>query len=153
MQEPPNIDALDREMIAILQEEGRLSLTDLASRIGLNTSTVHRRVRDLEHNGVIVGYRAVVDPASLGLTFETLISFTLRQVDRATVLEFETALAAVPEVLEADRLSGDPDYLARVRTADLATFLTLQEEVLTTMPGVLRVSTTLVMKHIVDGRL
>lgn len=83
------MDALDRQIIAELQLDGRQSLTELAGRVGLTVSPAHRRVRDLESARVITGYRAMVDPRSLGLGFEALVFVTMKQEDRATLLGFE----------------------------------------------------------------
>lgn len=146
------MDRLDRKILAELQADGRQSLTDLASRVGLTVSPAHRRVRDLVKSGAIVGYRAIVDPKALGLGFEALVFVTMRQEDRATLLAFEEAVAAIPNVLLAQRLFGDPDYLLRVRTTDLDAYAKLEDDVLSTLPGVQRLNSTLVMKNIVIDR-
>jgi DNA-binding Lrp family transcriptional regulator len=146
------MDRLDRKILAELQVHGRLSLTDLASRVGLTVAPTHRRVRDLEQSGAIVGYRAIVDPKALGLGFEALVFVTMKQEDRATLLGFEESAAAVPNVLQAQRLFGDPDYLLRVRTTDLDAYTRLQDDVLATLPGVQRLTSTLVMKNVVTDR-
>jgi DNA-binding Lrp family transcriptional regulator len=146
------MDAVDRKILAELQRDGRLSLTDLAARVRLSLSPTHRRVRDLEHSGAIRGYRAIVDPAALGLTFEALVFVTMRQEDRDTLLAFEAAVAGIPNVLLAQRLFGDPDYLLRIVTADLDAYAQLEDDTLATLPGVQRLNSTLVMKRIVDGR-
>jgi DNA-binding Lrp family transcriptional regulator len=146
------VDELDRKIIAELQLDGRQSLTDLAARVGLTVSPAHRRVRDLESAGVITGYRAMVDPRSLGLGFEALVFVTMKQEDRATLLGFEEALAQIPNVVQAQRLFGDPDYLLRVCTADLDAYARLEDDVLAAMPGVQRLTSTLVMKNVVIDR-
>ena len=146
------IDRLDRKILAELQSEGRLSVTDLASRVGLTLSPTHRRVRDLETSGAIVGYRAIVDPAALGLYFEALVFITMKQEDRETLLAFEKAVADIPNVLLAQRLFGDPDYILRVRTADLDTYAQFQDNELARLPGVQRFQSTLVMKNLVVDR-
>ncbi|MGW9433833.1 Lrp/AsnC family transcriptional regulator, partial [Streptomyces decoyicus] len=79
-----------------------------------------RRLRDLEREGAIRGYHAVVDPAAVGLNFEALVFATLRGEDRDTVTTFEEAVTAIPHVIQAQRLFGEPDYLLRVATTDLA---------------------------------
>ncbi|GAA2033954.1 Lrp/AsnC family transcriptional regulator [Nocardiopsis rhodophaea] len=135
-----------------MQSHGRLSVTDLADRIGLSVSPTHRRLRELEQSGTIRGYRAVVDPEAVGLTFEALVFVTMKQEDRDTLLGFEEALNAVPNVLQAQRLFGDPDYLVRVRTKDLSSYVELEDHVLATLPGVQRLNSTLVMKHVVTDR-
>ncbi|KJK38075.1 AsnC family transcriptional regulator [Streptomyces variegatus] len=146
------MDALDRKILTELQLDGRLTVTELAARVKLSVSPCHRRLRDLEREGAIRGYRAVVDPAAVGLNFEALVFATLRWEDADTVSAFEEAVAAVPHVLQAQRLFGDPDYLLRVATTDLAAFQRLYDQQLARLPGVQRLNSTLVMKHIVDER-
>lgn len=146
------MDAIDRKMLALLQENGRITVTDLAAQVGLSVSPCHRRLRELEADGTILGYRAIVDAGALGLTFQALVFVTMRQEDRETLLGFEAALAGIPEVLQAQRLFGDPDYLLRIVTADLAAYQRLEDDVLSALPGVQRLNSTLVMKHVVDDR-
>lgn len=146
------MDAMDRQILAELQSDGRLTITDLATRIGLSVSPTHRRLRDLEASGAIRGYRAVVDPDAVGLSFEALVFVTMHQEDRETLLGFEEALAAIPNVLQAQRLFGDPDYLVRVRTHDLAAYAELEDNTLSALPGVQRLNSTLVMKQVVPDR-
>jgi DNA-binding Lrp family transcriptional regulator len=146
------MDAIDRRILAELQEDGRLTLTELASRVSLSVSPCHRRLRELERSGAITGYRAVVDPAVLGLTFEALVFVTMQQEDRATLQAFEAGLAAIPHVLSAERLFGDPDYLLRIVTTDLDAYHSLQDEQLGVLPGVQRMTSTLVMKRVVANR-
>jgi DNA-binding Lrp family transcriptional regulator len=146
------VDGLDRKILAELQKDGRATITELAQRIRLSVSPCHRRVRELERSGTIRGYRAIVDPAALGLTFQALVFVTMRQEDRATLLGFEAAVSRIPNVVQAHRLFGDPDYLLRVVTADLAAYQRLEDDELSTLPGVQRLNSTLVMKHVVDER-
>ncbi|MFJ2813743.1 MULTISPECIES: Lrp/AsnC family transcriptional regulator [unclassified Streptomyces] len=146
------MDDLDRTILAELQRDGRLTVTDLAARVGLSVSPCHRRLRDLERTGAIRGYRAVVDPAALGLDFEALVFATLRWENGATVAAFEQAVADLPHVLQAQRLFGEPDYLLRVVAADLTAFQRLYDDHLTTLPGVQRLTSTIVMKHAVPNR-
>lgn len=146
------MDAMDRKILAELQQDGRLTVTELAARVQLSVSPCHRRVRDLERTGAIRGYHAVVDPAAVGLDFEALVFATLRWEDRDTVAAFEQAVVAIPQVLQAQRLFGEPDYLLRVVAADLAAFQQLYDRQLTILPGVQRLTSTLVMKHVVNDR-
>jgi DNA-binding Lrp family transcriptional regulator len=106
-----SMDRVDRKILSVLQEDGRLTITELAARVGLSVSPCHRRLRELERNGTIRGYRAVVNADALGLTFQALVFVTMRQEDRDTLLGFEEAVAGVPEVVQAQRLFGDPDTL------------------------------------------
>ena len=146
------MDRIDRQILAKLQENGRLTITELAGKVGLSLSPCHRRVRELERSGVITGYRAVVDRESVGLAFEALVFVTMRQEDRDTLLGFEDAVSRIPHVVQAERLFGDPDYLLRVVTADLNAYANLEDDTLAALPGVQRLTSTLVMKRVVNDR-
>ncbi|WP_306319843.1 MULTISPECIES: Lrp/AsnC family transcriptional regulator [unclassified Streptomyces] len=146
------MDAMDRKILTELQLDGRLTITELAARVQLSVSPCHRRLRDLERAGAIRGYRAVVDPSAVGLDFEALVFVTLGWEDRDTVASFEEAVAALPHVLQAQRLFGDPDYLLRVAAADLTAFQRLYDEQIARLPGVQRLNSTLVMKNVVADR-
>jgi len=144
------MDALDRQILAILQAEGRITLTELAERVRLSVSRCQRRVRELEANGTIRGYTALVDAGALGYAFEVLVFVTLGRPD--VVDDFDRALADVPHVIEAQRLFGEPDYLIRVVSADLPSYQQLYETVLVRLPGVASLKSTIVMKHAVQHR-
>ena len=146
------MDAIDRKILAEIQMDGRLSITDLAAKVGLSLSPCHRRLRELERTRVVTGYRASIDPEAVGLSFEALVFVTMRQEDRDTLLGFEQALARIPNVVLAQRLFGNPDYLLRVVTADLNAYATLEDESLASLPGVQRLDSTLVMKRVVEDR-
>ncbi|MER6984190.1 Lrp/AsnC family transcriptional regulator [Streptomyces carpinensis] len=146
------MDALDRKILTELQLDGRLTVTELAARVQLSVSPCHRRLRDLEREGAIRGYRAVVDPAAVGLNFEAVVFATLRWEDAGTVTAFEEAVSAIPHVIQAQRLFGDPDYLLRVATTDLAAYQQLYDQQLAKLPGVQRLTSTLVMKNVVQDR-
>ncbi|MEU1807085.1 Lrp/AsnC family transcriptional regulator [Streptomyces sp. NPDC019937] len=98
-----------------------------------------------ERSGAISGYRAHLDPHALGLTFDALVFITMRDASGETV-------ADIPSVLQAQRLFGDPDYLLRVVTRDPPAFQRLYDERLAMLPGVQRLSSTLVMKAVVEDR-
>ncbi len=147
-----HMDDIDRRILAELQADGRLTVTELADRVQLTPAPCHRRLRELERTGVIIGYRAVLNPAAVGLGFEAIVSVTLDRGDAGTVAAFEAALAAVPQIRHAERLFGDPDYLLRVVATDLNDYAALRDHKLATLPGVQRITSTIVMKRIVDNR-
>ncbi len=146
------MDDIDRKILAQLQVEGRLTVTELAERVRLSVSRCHRRLRSLEEAGVITGYHARLDPTALGLHFSAIVFVTLREGDTRAVAAIEEAIFAVPEVVVAQRLFGDPDYLLHVVCADLPSFQRLYDDKLSALPGVQRLTSTLVMKNVVDGR-
>jgi DNA-binding Lrp family transcriptional regulator len=146
------MDAIDRKILAELQTDGRLSVTELGERVGLSLSPCHRRVRALEQAGVISGYRAEIDVTSVGLNFSAIVFVTLKEANSKSVQSFESSLHGVPEIISAERLFGDPDYMLHVVTRDLGAFQTLYDRSLSALPGVLRLTSTLVMKSIFANR-
>ena len=146
------MDAIDRKIIAELQADGRLTVTELAQRVALSVAPCHRRLRELERSGAIRGYRAIIDPAAVGLEFEVLVQVTMDREDASTIADFEDGLAAIPEIRHAERLFGDPDYLLRVATTDLTAYQELRDSKLAALPGVQRLTSTIVMKRVVDDR-
>lgn len=146
------MDRTDCNILAELQRDGRLSLTDLAERVGISLSSCQRRVKALEQDGVISGYRAYLDPARFGLNFSAIVFVTLREGDRQAVNAFEEAVKEIPQIIQAQRLFGDPDYLLYVITRDLPAFQVLYDEKLSALAGVQRLTSTLIMKTVVKDR-
>ncbi|WP_423205531.1 Lrp/AsnC family transcriptional regulator [Pseudomonas kribbensis] len=146
------MDRIDQKILAELQADGRLSITELADRVGLSLSPCHRRVRALEESGVIIGYRAQLAPGALGLNFSAMVFVTLREGNRQAVEAFEDAVTQIPQIVEAQRLFGEPDYLLHVVARDLPAFQLLYDERLSTLPNVQRLTSTLVMKRVIQDR-
>lgn len=146
------MDRIDKKILAELQVDGRLSVTELAERVGLSLSPCHRRVRALEEAGVIQGYRAHLNPSALGLNFSAMVFVTLREGDRRAVAAFEAAVVDIAQIIEAQRLFGEPDYLLHVVAHDLPAFQRLYDEQLATLPNVQRLTSTLVMKRVIEDR-
>ncbi|ATL26023.1 Lrp/AsnC family transcriptional regulator [Streptomyces formicae] len=145
------MDDIDRSILRELQNDGRLTNQELAQRVGLSASPCMRRVRQLEQDGVIRGYRAVIDPEAVGRGFEVLVSVEVRR-DRETVEAFEEALQDVPDVIEAYRLFGSPGCLIRIAVADLTAYERLWIERLTALPGVTEVNSQIIMKRVKESR-
>jgi len=146
------VDALDRAIIAELESDGRLSNVELASRVRLTPGPCLRRVQRLEASGVIRGYRAVIDPASVGRAFEVLVDIDLERQDAETVEQFEDTMCRAEEVTELRRLFGTPDYFVRIAVADLSAYEAFLSERVLPIPGVRRVSSHFAMKIIKDLR-
>ncbi len=146
------MDSIDLKILAELQRDGRQSLTELGERIGISLSPAHRRVRALEEAGVIIGYRALIEPAAVGLGFAAVVFVTLEKTDSETVIAFERAVPRVAEIVHAVRLFGEPDFMLQIMARDLAAFQRLYDETLSKLPSVQRLTSTLVMKTIVPAR-
>ncbi|MFD5463719.1 Lrp/AsnC family transcriptional regulator [Kitasatospora sp. NPDC127059] len=139
------MDSIDSSILRELQRDGRLTNQELAQRVGLTASPCLRRVRQLEQDGVIEGYRAVVNPQAIGRSFEVLVSI---ERDTTMVAAFEEELLTIPDVVEAYRLMGSPGCLLRVAVADLAAYEKLWTERLTRLPGATAVNSQIIMKPI-----
>lgn len=146
------MDRVDREILAVLQGEGRISLTELAVRVGLSLSPCQRRVRELERSGVISRYAAVLDREQVGLPVEVLVFVEMRQEDRETLLAFEATVTRVSAVVQVQRLFGNPDYLLRVVAPALGDYQEIEDEQLARLPGVQRLTSTIVMKQVLPTR-
>lgn len=142
------LDAIDRDILFHLRQDGRLTNVELAQRVGLTPPPCLRRVKRLEEAGVIAGYRAVVDPGALGRGLEVLIDVEVSANDRTTFLEFEDTVAAYDEVVEFRRMYGRPDYFVRVAVADHAAYEAFLTEKLSGLRCVLRIDSHLTMKTI-----
>lgn len=146
------IDGFDKKILAELQLDGRLTVTELAERVGLSLSPCHRRLKALEQSGAIRNYRAQLDPLVLGVSFSALIFVTMKDGSQKSVAMFEAAVVDIPQIIEAKRLFGDPDYMLNVVTKDLETFQKLYDKKLSAMSGVQRLTSTLVMKNVIQNR-
>jgi DNA-binding Lrp family transcriptional regulator len=146
------MDVLDRKILALVQREGRISLTDLAARVNLSLSSCQRRMRELERSGVISGYVAVLDRERVELPVEVLVFVEMRQEDRETLLSFEAEVIRIDAVVQAQRLFGNPDYLLRLVVPSLNSYQEIEDDQLARLPGVLRLTSTIVMKQVLPSR-
>ena len=146
------MNKIDKKVLAQLQAEGRLSLAEVAERIGLSLSPCHRRVKVLEDTGVIQGYRAQLNPELVGLNFSAIIFVTLKDGNRDSLHAFDAAIIDIPLIVHAPRLFAVPDYLLQIMTTNLASFQKLYDEKLSAIPSIQRLTSTIVMKDVVSGR-
>jgi DNA-binding Lrp family transcriptional regulator len=145
------VDSLDRAILSHLQEDGRLSNVELAERLNLSPSATLRRVRNLEATGAITGYHAVIDPRAVGRNYQVTVHTTLLLRNRETIEAFEAALVPLEEVIEAQRMFGDPDYLIRVAVADADAYEQFLINTFADLPGLARMTSQFTMKTIKPG--
>ena len=146
---------LDDKDVRILRElvrDARQSNLDLASRVGLSPSACLRRVQELERSGVIKGYRAVLDPALIGIGFVAYVTVGLNTHTKAAQEAFERAVARAAEVRECHNITGTVEYLLRIEAADLAAYKHWHTEVLGILPQVQSITTFVVMDSPKDER-
>ena len=109
------MEEIDRQILALLARDGRMSFTDLGKATGLSTSAVHQRVRRLEQRGVIRGYGAVIDPEAVGLSLTAFISVT--PLDQAAPDDVPDRLAELPEIEACHSVAGEENYILKVRVS------------------------------------
>jgi Lrp/AsnC family leucine-responsive transcriptional regulator len=145
------MDKFDRQILEILQHDGRINNQELADRIGLSPSPCLRRVRALEEAGLITGYRAMVDARKLGLTLMALIHISMDRHTPERFANFEATVAVLPEVLECLLITGqDADYQVKVVVRDMDHYQSLLLEKITRIEGVSGVHSSFVLRRIVD---
>jgi len=130
------MDRHDQLLLRALQRDSTASLADLASPLGLSTSACHRRVKQLEADGLISGYRAQLDPQALGLKCQAFVEITLTSQSHEAMDRFEAAVASFDDILECHLMSGSFDYLLRVAARDLDQFDAIHRNCLARLPGV-----------------
>jgi DNA-binding Lrp family transcriptional regulator len=143
-----SLDAIDRRILAELQQNARIANADLAREVGLSPSPCLRRVRELEERRVIRSYVALVEPGAVGLPISVFVQVTLeRQIEQA-LETFERAILHRPEVMECYLMTGDADYLLRVVVADLEAYERFLKDHLTRVAGVASIKSSFALKQV-----
>jgi Lrp/AsnC family leucine-responsive transcriptional regulator len=142
------VDDLDRRILVTLQEDGSLTNARLAEAIGLSQSAMSERVRRLQQEGHITGYRALLDPASVGLHLQAFIATGLVRHGTDSIEAFETSIVAVPGVRACYHVAGRFDYLVHVAVRDLEHLGQLVKHDIAAIPGVDKAETMLVYSEV-----
>jgi len=143
------LDSLDRRILAELQADGRITNLELSDRIGLSASPCLRRLRQLESDGVIFRYVALVDPAAVGLPVTAFVRVRLNQQDDSHLARFEQEVTSFPEVMECYLMTGDADYQLRILVGSLGAFEDFLRQKLTKIAGVSEVTTSFALRPVV----
>lgn len=146
------MDRINAQILHELTRDGRMSNIELADRVGLSPSACLRRVQELERNGIIAGYRAMLNRESLGIGFIAYVSVGLSTHTKQAQEGFEAAIAGAPEVVECHNVTGSFEYLLRVEVTDLASYKHFHTEVLGTLPQVAAITSYVVMSSPKDER-
>jgi Lrp/AsnC family leucine-responsive transcriptional regulator len=145
------LDAIDRRLLKALQENGRMSVTDLAQAVHLSKTPCTERMRRLEKSGHIQGYRALLDAQLLGLSTLVFVQVTLERTTTDVLDRFNAAVRLIPEVEAAHMIAGGYDYLLKVRTRDMAHYREVLGDRIGALPGVAQTHTYPVMETVVEN--
>lgn len=140
------LDRIDRQILSLLQEDGRMTNVELAERVGLTAPPCLRRVRALEESGTIGGYHAALNPAQLGYTITVFALVSLRSQAESDLAAFEAHVASIPEVRECHMLNGEIDFILKIVATDLKAFQDILTTRLTTAHNVSSVKTSLTIR-------
>ena len=144
------MDEYDRKILSVLSVEGRISMTALGARVGLSKTPVTARVKRLEEDGVITGYRATLSASKLGVEHIAFLEVKLSDTREKALDAFNQAVRAIPEVEACHMIAGGFDYLIKVRTSDIFAYRQVLGEQLSRLPNVASTSTYISMQSVVD---
>ncbi len=144
------LDAFDRKILRILAEDGRITVTDLAKAVGLSKTPCQVRLRRLIDNGVIRGFRAILDHAKIGLDHVAFAEVKLSDTREKALEEFNAGVRRIPEVEECHMIASSFDYLLKVRTADIRRYRVVLGEKISSLPHVASTSTFVAMETVHD---
>lgn len=148
MVEEYGLDAFDRKILKIISGHGRITVTELANRIGLSKTPCQMRLKRLEQDGVITGYRALLDPVKLGLHHIAFVEVKLRDTREETLQQFNEKVSTLPEVEQCHMIAGHYDYLLKVRTHDIDEYRRVLGEAISALPHVENTSTFVSMEAV-----
>lgn len=145
------LDQIDLDILAALQEDGRITNVALAKRVGLSPTPCLERVKALEARGLIRGYSARLAPAALGLGLTVFVQITLERTSQSVFEAFRQAVLAIPEIQECHMVAGGYDYLLKVRVPDMAAYRHFLGGVLSGVPGIRETHTYPVMEEVKES--
>lgn len=128
------MDAIDRKIVAILQDDASLSLAQIAHRVGLSQSPCWKRIQKLEKERVILKRVALLDPEAMGVGLTVFVSIETGDHSTAWLSKFAQTVTAMPEVMEFHRMAGDIDYMLRVAVPNMSTYDAFYKRLIDTMP-------------------
>ena len=148
-----DLDKLDRRILDIVSREARITVTDLSEQVGLSKTPCHARLRRLEKEGFILGYRAMLDPFKLGLDHIAFVEVKLSDTRAAALSDFNKAVVDLPQVEQCHMIAGGFDYLLKIRTRNMSEYRTWLGEVLSTLPHVAQTTTYVAMESVKESAI
>lgn len=142
------MDKLDRQLISLLQEDGKMTIAQLADKVNRSTTPVYERVKKLEREGVIMGYTALVDPQKIGLGLTAFCEVSLQSHKQSKLEAFEAEVKVLDEVVECHHIAGSFDYLLKIQTANINTYQEFLSHKLSAVPHIAKLQSAFGMKRV-----
>ncbi len=142
------IDSVDIKILKVLQTDGRITNADLADRVGLSPAACHKRLKRLEATSVIKAYTVMLNRFAVGCPQSVFIQVQLERLGHEGIEAFEKAVINVPEIVECHLMSGTFDYFLHVVVRDTAEFEALHRHVLTSLPGITRMTSSFGLRNV-----
>ncbi|MBB4066655.1 Lrp/AsnC family transcriptional regulator [Gellertiella hungarica] len=146
-----DLDAFDRKILEALAQDGRMSITDLAAKVGLSKTPCQQRFRKLVADGYIDGFRAILNPARMGLDHVAFAEVKLTNTSEEALRAFNQAVKKIVEVEECHMIAGRFDYLLKIRTPDIKRYRYILGERISALPYVASTSTNVAMETVIDN--
>ncbi|WP_221795161.1 Lrp/AsnC family transcriptional regulator [Oceanobacter mangrovi] len=150
MDSPEKLDKLDMAILRELQKNGRITVTELASRVGLSKTPCQIRMKRLEENGYILGYMALIDQKKLGTKYVAFVQVSLSDTRTRALNAFNEAVRGIPEIEQCHMTAATFDYLLKIRTSDMESYRAVLGEKISSLPYVTQTSTFVVMEDVKD---
>ena len=146
------LDSIDQHILAVLQSDARSPINAVGEQVGLSASACSRRLGQLEREGFIQGYYAMLHPSLLKMDMVAIVLVTLQSQSEACLAKFERAISGCDQVISCDLMSGSVDYSVRIAVHDLKDYERLHREVLSVLPGVTRIESNFVLRGVINRR-
>lgn len=150
---PENLDFIDLQLLAALQNEGRIPVVDLARKVNLSATPCTLRMRRLEQEGVILGYHARINPGALNQALMVFVTVSLKATDEASLKAFNAAVKPVKQILECHMLGGGFDYLLKIRVRDMPEYREILGSIIGALPMIENTHSYFVMEQVKESPL
>ncbi|WP_107688463.1 winged helix-turn-helix transcriptional regulator [Neisseria wadsworthii] len=148
-----DLDKTDRKILRVLQQNARIPMTELAEKVGLSTTPVTERVRRLEREGVIEGYHARLNPQALGQNLLVFVELKLQSKSGNIFEDFRREVLKIPQIMECHLISGEYDYLIKVRLPDMSAYRDLLGNILLQLPAASESRSYMAMEEVKEDSL
>lgn len=150
---PPELDKVDMKILSLLQRNARISVAELADKVGLSATPVKERMRRLQQQGVITGFHAAINPHLVGHGLLVFVEIKLKDKSASLFAEFKRDVSRIAEIMECHLVSGEYDYLIKVRMTDIAAYRQMLGDILLQLPAILESRSYIVMEEVKETHL